>query len=263
MSKLAFWSLVMCATVACSPAPATTLPTVTSTLIPPTAAAVLPSAAPISPTATSVPPTATTTSTPTHAPTPTNTPTLSPTATPTATPTPDLAAATITLKDLPAGFRALSPAEAQQMGATASALAGSFGTGRARNFAVFLYSDPRSYELIALLLVYPLSTPETAWFDLQVSKHEPFCQALSNSPGLTIKSCQPLQGTDEFKGRALGASIGATTTINLRVDIAIVRRGTVAAVVYGFYSEGTPPPIGVIEMVRLLDARVATAVVGE
>lgn len=149
------------------------------------------------------------------------------------------------------------------MGMTASALAGSFGTGRARNFANFLYTDSRTYELIALLLVYPLTAQEIAAGDLEIAKHEPFCQALSSGPGLTVKSCRALEGIDEFKDRALGASIGAATTINLRADILVVRRGAIAEVAYVFYPDGAQPPIGVIEIVRLLDARVATAVGGK
>ena len=149
------------------------------------------------------------------------------------------------------------------MGMTESTLAGSFGKARARNFAAFLNINPQGYELIALVLVYQLSTQETTGLDQEISKHEPFCKALSSGPGLTIKSCQPLPGMDEFKDRALGASIGATTTINLRADILIVRRGVVAEVVYIFYADGAQPQIGVNEIVRILDARVATAVGGK
>ncbi len=151
------------------------------------------------------------------------------------------------------------------MGVTESLLAGSFATSspaRLRNFAVFLYDDPQKYELIALLLVYPITTPEIAALDLETSKHEPFCRALGSGPGLTIKSCQVLPGIDEFKDRALGASIVATTNINIRVDILGVRRGTVAQVVWVIYPDERQPQIGIAELVRLLDARVATAVGG-
>lgn len=213
-------------------------------------------------------PTVTLTSTPTRTPMPTNTPTITPTRPPTATSTPDLSAATLTLKDLPLGFQTLSPAELQQIGFTESAFSQSFGTlsqARPRNFAVFLNSDPQKFELIAHLLLYPLSTLETAGLDLEISRPDAFCKSLGSGlagSGTTvaIKSCSVLPGMDKFGDRSLGSSIVlSTSSIALRADIVAVRRGTVIEAVYAFYLDGTQPLIGVSEIARILDTRVAVA----
>lgn len=219
------------------------------------------------PTATATP-TVTPTSTPTRTLTPTNTPTITPTRPPTATPTPDLSAATLTLKDLPLGFQTLSPAELQQIGFTESALARGFGTitqARPRNLAVFLNGDPQKFELIALFLLYPLSTLETAGFDLQISSPDAFCKSLGSGlagsgTSVAIKTCSVLPGMDKFGDRSLGSSLVLTTSgIDLRTDIGVVRRGTVVEVIYAFYLDGRQPPMSISEITRILDARVAAA----
>jgi hypothetical protein len=169
---------------------------------------------------------------------------------------------------LPSGFQALSPAELQQVGFTESALARGFGTitqARPRNLAVFLNGDPQRFELIALFLLYPLSSLETAGFDLQISNPDTFCKSLGSGlagSGTTvaIKSCRVLPGMDKFGDRSLGSSVVLTASgIDLRVDIVVVRRGTVVEVIYAFYLDGRQPPMSVSEITGILDARVVAA----
>ncbi len=215
-------------------------------------------------------PTPTPTTTPTSTATPTSTPTPTPTTTPTATPTrtatPDMASAIITLRDLPPGFESLSSADKARINFSDDNLARSFGSlseGRPHNSFVFVSGV--SQEVVFGFLVYPLSPLDRASFDGAFANPDSFLKgfAAGYAGSGTIRSSEVLPGMDKFGERSLGFTmLVSSAAMSMRLDVSLVRRGSVAQVILVVYPDGKQPPIGIAELTRILDARVA-AVAGK
>lgn len=213
-------------------------------------------------------PTPTATFTPTATPTmtPTPTPTSTPTITPTATATPNPASATILQRDLPVGFEALSPADMARFGMNEATLATTVSANlteaRAHNFFAFIRGAPK-LEMILGLIMYPLSPLDRASFDFPISNPDTFAKEFAtgfSSSGRGVKSTNLIPGMDRYGDRSAGVSIvPASDTVQLRLDVAIARRGSVGQMIFLIYLDGYQPSISIGELTRVLDGRVAVA----
>ncbi len=211
-------------------------------------------------------PTSTPTSTPTRVPTATFTPTPRPTNTPTAVPTPNLSAAALTLQDLPRGFEALDEADLAKLGISNAALARSFGSfsqAKLQDSFVFIATGTNRIDLIMGLLIHPLSTLERASFDFAMANPDTLFKGIASGMGgsaAQVKSTAVLPGMDKFGDKSAGVTlVFANAAAALRMDIVIIRRGPAVAVLYVMYLDGTQPTVGIAELAKKWDSRLAAA----
>jgi hypothetical protein len=199
--------------------------------------------------------------------TPTPTFTSTPTKSPTATPTPDLLAnAVLTVADLPEGFLALSDQDLKRLNLSESDLARAFGPAfsqaQPHNFAGFVNNSPQKPEIVASFLFYPLSPLEQSLLDTYFADPEVAAKAFAS--GVTDPEAKAatrvLKGMDKFGDRSFGlTTLLGSGNPKLRMDVVIVHQRTVAEFVFAVYPDSTQPPVGVGDLTRILDDRVAAA----
>jgi hypothetical protein len=214
------------------------------------------------PTATNTP-TPTATATPTS--TPTNTPTPRPTNTPTVTPTPNVASITLTLKDLPSGFEALSSADLARFNLTEEGVARMIGQGfseaRPRNFFAFVNANPQKFGLVYGLLLYPLSPLDKASVDYVAGNPDVLLKGIAAraaSSNFAYKTSGVLPGTDKYGDSAVGIfTVIESQGITERLDLVFMRRSMAVELIVIAYMDGTQPAITVDELARILDARMS------
>ncbi len=200
----------------------------------------------------SLTPTPTSTSTPTSTPTgtPTNTPTFTPTATPvptrtrtptmTPTPRPMLMAYALTADDLPPGFVAISPKQADSL--TKSMPDGSYAFG--------LSDEVRSQAIVGLLMPLTKRNEQLA-FDAGLPA---LLQLFAAGFGGTDQ--QKLDGLEDIgEARAAITSVSKGYGAAYRCDIVGFRRGAVGAFLVVCYPDGDTPAVSLSELARLLEGR--------
>jgi len=179
----------------------------------------------------------------------------------------DLSGATLTLKDLPAGFRVLSADELARFGISESSFAGAFrGFSRAGplNLAGFQNADlqdQQAFELVVSLLLHPLTASEQASLDRELDNPDAAMEQLASAlVGAQYTDAHLLAGTDRLGDKSLGfAVVVASADVSVQFDIVVARRGEVLELVYVFYYAGQQPRIGVATLAQILDQRVAAA----
>lgn len=220
--------------------------------------------------------------TPTTTPTPTATVALaSPTpvvalptapAAPTVAPTlaalPNLAAVKLTAKDLPSGFQEVAADARSTMNLTEYALNAMFGKigAQARVQNLVVLQHPQRAQVVTTFLIYPLTSAEKTALETQLANAENALQAwgsaLVGESG--VKDAKPLAGVDKFGDKAVGFT---TTTqmlgVNIRADAVMMVRGGVAQVAMLFYPEQVPPAINAVDLAKLCDARLTSALTGK
>ena len=237
--------------VSCASAPTATptpAPTRASTIAPTLTATPAPSATPRA-TATNPPPG-----------------TATATALPTVTPTPDLSTAVIPTGDLPSGFQPATPADMARLNISEATVAqrfGPLGEARPRNLQVFLRAAP-SYEQVMTVLMYPLSPSDAALIDAAIASPDALVKTVgagvTGGGSGTIQSSATIPGADKFGERSVGVSlVSSGSTVPLRWDVLLARRGAFAELIYLVYINGKQPSITVGDLARILDARVAAA----
>ncbi len=191
-------------------------------------------------------------------------PTLTPDLTPTITPTPDLTGTTIRLQDLPPGFEPVPEADLQKYNFTEASIAQSFSQiaiqARPRNLFVFSKKTPK-VELVVGFVLYPLSSFERTIVDSSLSNPDSVLQALAAGfaiGGRSIKSSRIIPGMDKFGDRSVGVTaLPSMDSPQLRMDVVVTRRGSIAEIVCLIYSDGSPPSFEIGTVALLLDSRVA------
>ena len=223
------------------------------------------------PTATTPPPTATDTPVPTITNTPTHVPTATPTFTPlptaTRTATPDIyAAAGLTADDLPAGFSPLTEADLVRLHLSAKDLTASFGKQFANatlhNLAAFSHAADPAFQTVVAFMFYPLSDLELNSLDMGL--HDP--QGVANSAGVGAKGTGPnitakvVSGLEKLGNASAGVSmlIPQPSGPGVRSDFTIVRRGRIAEYIFSFYLDKTYPPIGIVDLAKIIDDQIVT-----
>lgn len=252
--------IVLClATVGCDALPFISQPT---RAVQPTATRVAPAA--ITPTPTTMP-------SPVASPTPVMVlPTVppTPTAIPTVPPLPNLSAVKLTAKDLPSGFREVSLDDRVKMNLSEDALNVMFGkiSVQARVHNLVVLQQPPRAQVVATFLIYPLSSEEKATLETQLANADDALKAwgsaLVGESG--VKDAKPLAEVDKFGDK----SVGFTTTtqmlgVNIRAEAVMIVRGSVVQVAMSFYPEPVPPAINIVDLAKLFDARVTSALTGK
>lgn len=197
---------------------------------------------------------------------PTVAPTIAPTkpqatSTPTQPPVVNLTGINLKLTDLPAGFQELDAASQAQIGLTQENLAQSFQSvfrqAKVSSMTAFINPNITSFEVIVGLVFHPLTTLEQSAFDLEVS--DPAKAIATFGQGFGNKT-EPLAGADKFGNASLGMTFTTTSgALVLRGDIVIVRRESAAIVLLTMVREGSKPPVSVLTLTPIVDARVKTA----
>lgn len=191
-----------------------------------------------------------------------------PTVAPTLSATPNLAAVKLTAKDLPSGFQEVAADARSAMNLTDYALNAMFGKigaqARVQNLVVLQHSQRA--QVVAAFLLYPLSSEEKAALETQLANADnalkTWGSALVGESG--VKDAKPLAGADKFGDKSAGFT---TTTqmlgVNIRADAVMMVRGGVAQVVMSFCPEPVPPAINAIDLAKLYDARLTSALTGK
>ncbi|MCX7838430.1 MAG: hypothetical protein N2559_03100 [Anaerolineae bacterium] len=191
-----------------------------------------------------------------------------PTVAPTLSALPNLAAVKLTAKDLPSGFQEVAADARSAMNLTDYALNAMFGKigAQARVQNLMVLQHPQRAQVIAMFLLYPLASEEKITLETQLANADNALKAWGNAlvGESGVKDAKPLAGADKFGDK----SIGFTTTtqmlgVNIRADAVMMVRGSVAQVVMSFCPEPVPPAINAIDLAKLYDARLASALTGK
>jgi len=172
------------------------------------------------------------------------------------------ASAALTLQDLPAGFEVMSKGDMTRLKLSEIELAKSFSSttsqGSPQNLAAFINSS--EVEIVISVILYPLSPLEKVTLDLQFDKPDEALKVLAagmaGSTGSTKPQITPLTGADKIGDKSVG---GTFPSNQLQIDMVVSRRGTALAMVFTFYRIGTRPSVSAVELAKLLDGRLATA----
>lgn len=175
---------------------------------------------------------------------------------------PDLSGVALTMADMPPGFGAMSPGDLAEWGLSGSDLEQSLADtvqATVHNPAGFAFTDPPSFEYILTYLVYPLTEAEQADLDRMIAG-DPVSLIAALPPVKDRGNATLLPGADRFGDKSGGCSLLGRFDENVPVhlDVLVIRRGAVVAVVQAVYPEGTPP-LTVIDAAGILDARLAQA----
>jgi hypothetical protein len=170
--------------------------------------------------------------------------------------------AALMLQDLPAGFEALSKADMTRLKLSESDLAKSFSSttsqGSAQNLVAFINSD--QVEIVVSVILYPLSPLEKVAIDLQFDKPDEalkvIAASMASSTGSAKPQITPLVGADKIGDKSVG---GTFPSNQLQIDMVVSRRGTALALVLTFYRSSARPSISAIELAKILDGRLVTA----
>jgi hypothetical protein len=222
-------------------------------------------------------PTPTNTATPTETPTPTFTPTNTLTPTPTLTPTrtatatltatpskvatitptakPDLSAAVLTLKDLPASFKAMPPED--------------LGLNKGKEFSpglmiesAYAFTSTQPFGIIYGFNILLPNELTQVGFDVGMGQESAILDGFAKGLGETAKVLA--RGSlPALKNKFGDASAGYTAlisanNISFRMDMLIMRKGPVASYMILMYFEGKPPlPLTLESAARVVADRIA------
>jgi hypothetical protein len=219
--------------------------------------------------------TPTTTPTPTATTPPTSTPVVAlptvpaaPTVAPTLSALPNLSAVKLTAKDLPSGFQEVAADARSTMNLTEYALNAMFGKigAQARVQNLVVLQHPQRAQVVTTFLLYPLTSEEKTTLETQLANADnalkAWGSALVGESG--VKDAKPLTGVDKFGDK----SVGFTTTtqmlgVNVRADAVMIVRGGIVQVAMSFYPEQVPPAINAVDLAKLCDARLTSALTGK
>jgi hypothetical protein len=185
-------------------------------------------------------PTFTLTPTATTTPTPTQKPTSTPTVTPTATP--QWMGAGLLLEDLPEGFQSLQEEDLSPLRQSLP-----------QNSIAFGFEDAVKSQVVMGYYVTLPTRDEQLAFDGTLPETIDY---LASSMGATGKP-KPIRVKPDLGE----ASVASTFVLNdggyeTRMDMALFRRGEVAAVLFIFYPGADKPVVRIVDLAHLLDGRI-------
>ncbi len=187
---------------------------------------------------------------------------------PTLPPLPNLSAVKLTTKDLPGGFQETAADNRSSINLTDDALNAMFkkigAQARVRNLVVLQH--PQRAQVVAGFLIYPLTGEEKAALETQLANAEnalkEWGSALVGEAG--VKEARPLASADKFGDK----SVGFTTTLpilgtSVRAEAVMMVRASVVQVVMSFYPDPVPPAISTVDLAKVFDARLTSALTGK
>jgi len=169
--------------------------------------------------------------------------------------TPDYSVARLTVADLPAGFRELTPEELAALCLSTSqftdAFAGMLAKAKPENFAAFTNTSS-SFEVLASALLVPLTPLERGAVDLFLKDPQRLLKdfsAVTNLADITIdQNAKPV-------GDASGSVLFAIKDAPLKMTGALTasRRGEALQVVVVFFPDGTQPTLTSYAAAQIVD----------
>jgi hypothetical protein len=168
----------------------------------------------------------------------------------------------LSVADLPEGFRALSAAEMEQMGMTAEGQAASLRTlsegATVSSHAVFV--DAAKAHFVLVSTVGPLSTLASAGLHLQMTYPEAMIRSMNEKTpaGAAAKGTRTvlLPGLDRFGDRSIGFSnVDPRSPLGLREDVVLAIRGGTFENIHLLYPDGTQPAISIGDLANIVDTR--------
>lgn len=180
-------------------------------------------------------------------------------------PTP--AASTLTLKDLPPGFRELPPEISAALSSRLDILGQQIGQGNLKPENFFAFVNPQDFQVVFGFTNKIPSQPQQASFDAsmqQLSKPEVQQQMLAqlqerlkNMAEIKVTDYRTLAGLDDIANKSTGITVGLETKGQpLRMDIAAFRRDATGGFTAVMYPTGKPPQVAVGDVARKLDGRI-------
>ncbi len=207
----------------------------------------------------------------TQAPQPTRTPRATPTPmpepsatrsparrlTPLASALPDITGAILTLDDLPAGFQEMPLGQA---GLSKEALS----QGDFQVESLFAYLDSNAFQIVLGFTLLIPDQLERAGFDLALRNPDFLLNLLAGSMGdVDVIEKEALAGMDDIADASAGLTVLAEVSgIEMRMDLAVFRRGVAGAFVLVMYVEGQTPTITVRDAALSLEQRLAGVLPG-
>lgn len=176
-------------------------------------------------------------------------------------------AATVTLQDLPAGFRELPPELSAALSSRLDILAQQLGQGNLKPENFFAFVNPQDFQIV-LGFTSQLSEPSAqASFDAnmqQLQKPEvqqqmlgQLQERLKRAGEIKITDYRTLPGLNDVANASTGITLGLETKGQpLRLDFAAFRRNSVGAFTAVMYPNGGQPKVAVGEVARKLDSRI-------
>ena len=180
-------------------------------------------------------------------------------------PTP--AASTITLKDLPPGFRELPPEISAALSSRLDLLSQQIGQGNLKPENFFAFVNPQDFQIVFGFTNKIPSQPQQASFDAsmqQLSKPEVQKQMLTQLQErvkllgeIKVTDYRSLPGLTDIANVSTGITIGLETRGQpLRIDIAAFRRDATGGFTGVMYPLDKQPTVGVGDVARKLDGRI-------
>ena len=198
---------------------------------------------------------------PTVRPSATRAPTRKPTAAPAPrlTPSdgalPDITGAILTLDDLPAGFQEMP---LDQAGLSKEALS----QGDFQVESLFAYLDSSAFQIVLGFTLLIPDQLERAGFDMALRNPDFLLNLLAGSMGdVDVIEKEALPGMDDIADASAGLMVVAEVSgIEMRMDLAVFRRGVAGAFVLVMYVEGQTPTFTVRDAALSLERRLAEVV---
>jgi hypothetical protein len=180
-------------------------------------------------------------------------------------PTP--AASTITLKDLPPGFRELPPEISAALSSRLDLLSQQIGQENLKPENFFAFVNPQDFQIVFGFTNKIPSQPQQASFDAsmqQLSKPEVQKRMLTQLQErvkllgeIKVTDYRSLPGLTDIANVSTGITIGLETRGQpLRIDIAAFRRDATGGFTGVMYPLDKQPTVGVGDVARKLDGRI-------
>jgi hypothetical protein len=173
----------------------------------------------------------------------------------------DLANATLTLADLPAGFQEFSEQDLKDMGMDSETLASSFKDtlkkATPQSFKAFMNTDMENFEMVMCFVLAPLTTLEKASFDVYLSDPEGAAKDFGEGAGSSqVEIIQMDKIGDSSVGLTFTSGEGDT---KLRADVVISRNKNAVTISMVFYLDGQTPVFTVEQAAKIMNQRVGDA----
>jgi hypothetical protein len=177
---------------------------------------------------------------------------------------PDLSDAIIRLSDLPSGFEDLEGSQLSSLEGMLEVIQESLSKtslARLQNFTGFKTSDTRNPQMIVSGLIAPLSASDQAEVDRELSDTDELEKTMQSSVG--SNEMRKLDGSTNVGDISYGVVMTmGSGSIRMTVEYIVVRRREVVEEAAVIYLAGHQPLIGALDVVKILDRRVADVVGG-
>jgi hypothetical protein len=179
----------------------------------------------------------------------------------------DLSGVILSLSDLPAGFEPMSASQVSSMGSMMRSLLSELGSqSQVETINLVGYQkvnlQDRSMEMVASLVLTPMSLAEQIAYDQAVANPSAIIQLLSDQFG--VSDAATLSGVSGLGQRSFGIGLTITSgSISVKEEVVSFRRKYVVVQVVVASTSDQPLPIRVQDLAQTLDQRLIAVVGGD